>query len=126
MLVLMGSGCSVDSYRSDLVVVLLLLPDAETDAELPLAEAEQAEEEEYCESMDEASSTSNPTASVIRGCWPRLPSLPRLLLPMLPAPPPALRGMKVPPAVASGKKSMDRFRAVWEGRDGVEAEAARR
>ena len=113
MLVLMGSGCSVDSYRSDLVVVLLLLPDAETDAELPLAEAEQAEEEEYCESMDEASSTSNPTASVIRGCWPRLPWLPRLLLlPMLPAPPPALRGMKVPPAVASGKKSMDRFRAV--------------
>ena len=125
----MGSGCSVDSYRSDLLV-LLLLPDAETDAELllllPLAEAEQAEEEEYCESIDEASSTSNPTASVIRGCWPRLPWLPRLLLPMLPAPPPALRGMKVPPAVASGKKSMDRFRAVWEGRDGVEAEAARR
>ena len=113
---LMGSGCSVDSYRSDLVV-LLLLPDAETDAEplllLTLAEAEQAEEEEYCESIDEASSTSNPTASVIRGCWPRLPWLPRLLLlPMLPAPPPALRGMKVPPAVASGKKSMDRFRAV--------------
>ena len=122
MLVLTGSGCcSVDSYRSDLLV-LLLLPDAETDAELllllPLAEAEQAEEEEYCESIDEASSTSNPTASVILGCWPRLPWLPRLprlllpMLPMLPAPPPALRGMKVPPAVASGKKSMDRFRAV--------------
>lgn len=118
MLVLMGSGCSFDSYRSALVLleVLVLLPNAETDSDLlPLPEAEEAEEEEYCESIDEASSTSNPTASVIRGCWPRFPWLPRLLLlmlPMLPAPPPALRGMKVPPAVASGKKSMDRFRAV--------------
>ena len=118
MLVLTGSGWSVDSAY--LSVLLALLPDSETEPEiepepetesglLEVPEAEEEEEEEYRESIDEASSTSNPTASVMRG-WPRL----------LPAPP---RGTNVPWAVASGKKSMDRFRAVWEGRDGVEAEA---